>query len=412
MNKYTKSPRFKRGYKSHSSRFQTAHRGQSTVRRGGYGRNSRKNPYQDSYIAEEMYVSRASESHNSALYKTEETFADYALTNTLKQNILQHGYKYPTQIQAETIPHILQGKDILGIANTGSGKTAAFLVPIINNILSHKNKKCLIVAPTRELVNQIQSEFRLLAQNTNLRDVVVVGGASYSTQIRILKRDPHFVIATPGRLIDLCNNKYVDLSTFDTVVLDEVDQMLDMGFIHDVKAIISQLKSPRQSLFFSATITGKIKDIVTSLLNAPVVVEIASQTAAKSVEQNVVRVGGKNKSEVLHDLLINTDIQKALVFSRTKRQAEQLARWLQTKGHKCDALHGNKSLSARTKILGMFKRDEITVLVATDVASRGIDVPDISHVINYDQPATYSDYIHRIGRTGRIGKKGNALTFV
>ncbi len=303
-------------------------------------------------------------------------------------------------------------KDVIGLASTGSGKTAAFLIPAVNAVLSDNRKRALIIAPTRELVNQIQMELKQFAQGTFINDVLIVGGASYSTQIRILRKNPQFVIGTPGRLIDLYEKKYLDLSQFDVVVLDEVDQMLDMGFINDIKLVISKLKNPRQSLFFSATMSPKIRDVANTLLQDPVTIEVAKQSAAKNVDQNIIKIGSKKKIDVLHELLVNSEFTRVLVFARTKRGADQLSDALQLKGHRADALHGNKSLNARTRILSMFKRDEIDILVATDVASRGIDVPNISHVINYDEPATYDDYIHRIGRTGRIGKKGVALTFV
>lgn len=383
---------------------------------GGNGfRSQRRNPYRGDAIAHEMYISKAMNNEVSLdnMYENTMTFSDFQLHPKLLKNIVDRKYIHPTKIQAQVIPTILDNRDVIGMAATGSGKTAAFLIPMINAVLKDPKKKCLIVAPTRELVNQIQAEFRMFAHNTYINDVLIVGGASYYTQTRLLKRNHNFVMATPGRLIDLYNQQQVNLSEFDLIVLDEVDQMLDMGFIHDVKLIVSKLKEPKQSLFFSATMTPKIRDIAKSLLKDPVTFELATQSAVKNVEQNIVKVSSsKGKIETLHELLVNTDFQRVLVFSRTKRGADDISDALRRKGHKADALHGNKSLSQRTRILAMFKRDEINILVATDVASRGIDVPDISHVINYDEPGTYADYIHRIGRTGRIGKKGTALTFV
>jgi ATP-dependent RNA helicase RhlE len=341
------------------------------------------------------------------------TFSDFPLVPLLANNVAHKGYVHPTKIQAEIIPQVLANKDVLGVACTGSGKTAAYLIPMINKILRTPNQKCLIIAPTRELVNQIQNEYFSLTYGMQLRDVVVMGGASYSDQIRLIRRDPHFVIATPGRLIDLCDRNLLDLSTFNNIILDEVDEMLDMGFVNDVKKIISKLKAPMQSLFFSATLSSKTGEIANSLLRNPYKVEIEKQEAVRNVDQDIVRVEqGKSKIDALHELLINADFRRVLIFSKTKRGAEEVATELRKRGHKSDSLHGNKSLGQRTKVLGMFKKFEINILVATDVASRGIDVPDISHVINYDPPATVSDYIHRVGRTGRMGKKGVALTFV
>jgi len=347
------------------------------------------------------------------VYEASLTFSDFPISPILLNNITKKGYIHPTKIQAEIIPEILENKDVLGIAFTGSGKTAAYLIPMINKILRNHGQKCLIIAPTRELINQIRSEYSMLSYGTQLRDVTVMGGASYSDQIRLIRRDPHFVIATPGRLIDLCERKLLDLSTFNNIVLDEVDEMLDMGFINDVRKIISKLKTPRQSLFFSATLSGKAGEIANSLLKNAYKVEIDTQTAVKNVDQDIVKVAfGESKIDVLNNLLLNADFKRVLVFSKTKRGAEEVALELRKRGHKSDSLHGNKSLGQRSKVLGMFRKFEIDILVATDVASRGIDIPDISHVINYDPPATENDYIHRVGRTGRMGKKGVALTFV
>jgi len=403
--------RSSRGFGSGRSSFSG---GGSRGFRGGF-KSQRRNPYRGDAIAHEMYISKAMNNEVSLdnMYENNMTFSDFPLHPKLLKNIVDRKYVHPTKIQAQVIPTILDKRDVIGMASTGSGKTAAFLIPMLNAVLQDNKKKCLIVAPTRELVNQIQAEFRIFAHNTYINDVLIVGGASYYTQTRLLKRNHNFVMATPGRLIDLYNQKQIDLGEFDLIVLDEVDQMLDMGFIHDVKLIISKLKESKQSLFFSATMTPKIRDIAKSLLKDPITFELATQSAVKNVEQNIVKVSSsKGKIETLHELLVNTEFERVLVFSRTKRGADDIADALRRKGHKADALHGNKSLSQRTRILAMFKRDEIDILVATDVASRGIDVPDISHVINYDEPGSYADYIHRIGRTGRIGKKGTALTFV
>lgn len=381
---------------------------------GGF-KVQRRNPYRGDKVDHGKYISKPlnNGASQNSVYEKQMTFSDFALHPKLLGNIVSRNYLHPTKIQAQVITPILNKQDIIGLSSTGSGKTAAYLIPIINTLLTDPKKKCLVVAPSRELVNQIQDEFYIFAKNTNINDVVIMGGASYSTQIRLLRRNPQFVVATPGRLIDLYNQRYLELEDFDIIVLDEVDQMLDMGFIHDVKLIVSKLKSPRQSLFFSATMGKKIMEIAESLSKNPITVELTEQTAITNVDQNIIKVSSsKGKIETLHELLINTEFQRVLVFSRTKRGADEVASALSRKGHRANSLHGDKTLGQRTKILAMFKRDEIDVLVATDVASRGIDVPNISHVINYDEPATYDDYIHRIGRTGRIGKSGCALTFV
>jgi ATP-dependent RNA helicase RhlE len=378
-----------------------------------FDKTRRSNPYASAYIKTDLYVSKAVKENTESIYESNLTFSDFALSPILASNVSHKGYVHPTKIQAEIIPQILNNRDVLGVACTGSGKTAAYLIPMIDKILKNPGQKCLIIAPTRELTNQIRSEYFALTYGTQLKDVVIMGGASYSDQIMLIRRGPQFVIATPGRLLDLCDRKQLDLGSFNNIVLDEVDEMLDMGFIHDVKSIISKLNNQRQSLFFSATMSKKSEEVANSILRSPYKVSIEKQEAVKNVDQDIVRVDhGKNKIDVLHDLLLNADFKRVLVFSKTKRGAEEVANELRKRGHKSDSLHGNKSLGQRSKVLGMFRKFEINILVATDVASRGIDVPDITHVINYDPPATVSDYIHRVGRTGRMGKKGIALTFV
>jgi len=389
---------------------------------GGYGRKNRfggarsvpsRRSFRDVYIDENKYISKHTESTQEFIYAKEQSFSDFNLHPQLKENIASRDFMHPTKIQARVIRPLLEKKDVLGTARTGSGKTAAFLIPAINNCLNNPQSRCLVVVPTRELANQIQAEFRYFAKHTPITEVVIIGGASYSVQVSILRRSPRFIIATPGRLLDLVGSSHIDLNAFDTVILDEVDTMLDMGFIHSVKLIIAGLKKPRQSMFFSATLSTKAKELASSMLLNPVIVETDIQDSIKNVYQDVVRVSSSNgKLDALHNLLASADFNKVLIFSRTKYGADKIVEAMRSKGHKCDALHGNKSLGNRTKVLGMFKRSEINILVATDVASRGIDVPDISHVINFDQPATYEDYIHRVGRTGRIGKRGTALTFV
>lgn len=359
------------------------------------------------------YVSRVSEVLDHNLYNKEHTFAEFALHPTLSNNINAVGYTTPTQIQAQTIPAILAKQDVLGIANTGSGKTGAFLIPLINNALKDNNRRTLIVCPTRELANQINNEYKKFAAGTAIKMVVVIGGSNMSTQIKLLNDRPHFVVATPGRLIDLETRKRINLQHFSCVVLDEVDQMLDMGFVEDIKKIIAKLAANRQSVFFSATMSPKEEELVNTLLTQPVKVQISKQTALASIHQDIVKVTShSHKLEKLHELLKQTAFTKVLVFSATKSEADKISLSLRKGGFRVDSLHGDKSQFTRTKVLGAFRQDKIDILVATDVAARGIDVPDITHVINYDEPSNYNDYIHRIGRTGRIGKTGTALTFV
>jgi superfamily II DNA/RNA helicase len=364
-------------------------------------------------IAHSMYISKAEDVKEMPTYSPLKNFSDFGVHNTLAKNISNMGYLKPTKIQDEAIPKIMSGKDILGIASTGSGKTGAFLIPMINKVLNNPNSKVLIVSPTRELASQIRNEFVKLSRNSNLRAVLVIGGESSRRQISILRARPQFVVATPGRLIDLEKRNFIHLNDFDSVVLDEVDQMLDMGFVTDIKMIISKLAANRQSLFFSATIDRKGEAIANSMLKSPVKVESHKQTPLKNIHRDIVKISsGDQKIKVLHELLVKKEFHKVLVFSRTKRGADRISKELRRKSIRVDALHGNKSQNVRSKVLTSFRQDRIDVLVATDVAARGIDIPDISHVINYDEPATYNDYIHRIGRTGRIGKKGTALTFV
>lgn len=400
-------PSFNRG----KSRF--AQKNSRFSHRGSF--NKRANPYEEEKIKHEKYISPAISTENTVedVYNKDITFFELGLHPRILRNITSRNYKNPTKIQAQTIPSILEKKDLVGLAATGSGKTGAFLIPVLSLLMSDPKKRCLIIAPTRELVNQIQAEYKIFAEGTSVRDALIVGGASYGPQLRLLRRNPQLVIATPGRLIDHYKQKQISFADFDIIVLDEVDQMLDMGFINDIKLIISNLKETRQSLFFSATMSPKIREIADTLLRNPVKIEIAKQSASKNVEQNIVKINNsKGKLETLHELIASLTYEKILIFSKTKRGADDLATALQNKGHKVEALHGDKSLGQRMRIMGNFKSGEMDILIATDVASRGIDVPNISHVINYDEPATYADYIHRIGRTGRIGKKGYALTFV
>lgn len=338
---------------------------------------------------------------------------EFDLIKELKKNITYKKYTSPTKIQYEAIPKILQGRDILGLASTGSGKTAAFLIPMINKGVHDRSQRFLIVVPTRELAIQIQDEFMQLARNTGLRSVLVIGGKSIGAQIGILRRDPAFIIATPGRLKDVSERGAIYLKDINNVILDEVDRMLDMGFIDDIRYITSRLNENRQSLFFSATMNRKSEEIANTLLKNPVKIEVEKQEPGKNVDQDVVRLKpGENKFNVLCEYLSKDEFKKILVFTRTKREAENLSKKLFDRGIKVNALHGDKRQAQRTKIIDSFKRDIINILIATDVASRGLDVNNISHVINYDIPENYDDYIHRIGRTGRAGKKGYALTFV
>lgn len=340
------------------------------------------------------------------------SFTDFQIDEALKKNIVTKGYLTPTPIQDRAIPHALLGQDVVGIANTGTGKTAAFLIPLIHKVLNDRTQRVLIMVPTRELAVQIEEEYWGFAAHMRMGAVTCVGGANISRQIATLRRNPNFVIGTPGRLKDLMERRVLDLSRFATVVLDEADRMLDMGFIADMKFILSHMPESRQTLFFSATMSRDIEKLIGDFLNNPVSISVKTGDTAKSVDQDIVRTAGKNKIDVLHDLLTQPDFSKVIVFGRTKHGVEKLSKMLAERGFRTESIHGNKTQGKRERALGAFKKNQIQVLVATDVAARGIDVNDVSHVINYDIPTTYDDYVHRIGRTGRAGKGGKALTFI
>jgi len=340
------------------------------------------------------------------------SFSDFPLGETVKKNILARGFDKPTAIQDKAILPVLKGRDFVGIANTGTGKTAAFLLPLITKASKDRNQKVLIVTPTRELAAQIQDEFKLFSLGLGVFSVLCIGGASLNNQARGLSRQPSFVIGTPGRIKDLQNRRILNLGYYRNVVLDEVDRMLDMGFIHDIRHIISFLPKNRQSLFFSATIPKETKVVMQNFLTNPITVSVKTGVTPQNVDQDIIRTQGRNKLEILHQLLIKEEFRKVLVFGRTKWGVNKLETNLIRRGFRAVAIHGNKSQRQRLRALKMLKNNEVQILLATDVASRGIDIEDITHVINYDVPGTYNDYVHRIGRTGRAGKKGAALTFV
>lgn len=360
-----------------------------------------------------LYIKHASGSLSTEGYTPQNNFTSFNLAPMLKSNIDYKGYKNPTPIQDQAIPYILEGRDLIGLAATGTGKTAAFLIPLIQQMCKDHSKKTLIITPTRELALQIQDEFKDFAYDMKLYSSLIIGGSNINRQIHELRRNPHMVIATPGRLKDLVERRAIYLEDYSNVVLDEVDLMVDIGFINDVKYFTSLLPEDRQSLFFSATISSKIQGILQSFVKNPVTVSVKKQELPENIDQDVVRVqNGENKVEKLHDLLISDGFDKVLIFGRTKHGVEKLNRELIERGFKVGAIHGNKTQGHRQRVLQSFKKDEIQVLLATDVASRGLDIPNVTHVINYELPQTYDDYIHRIGRTGRAGKNGIALTFI
>ncbi|MEK6899802.1 MAG: DEAD/DEAH box helicase, partial [Nanoarchaeota archaeon] len=327
---------------------------------------------------------------------SEHKFQDFKVDRRLIQAVAIKGYKMPTPIQDRVIPHVINGSDLVGIASTGTGKTAAFLIPLINKIILNSREQLLIITPTRELAIQIDQEFKFFTKTMRMFSVCCVGGMGISRQISDLRYNYSAVIGTPGRLKDLIARRIINLSKFNTIVLDEADRMLDMGFIDDTRFIMSGLPKERQVLFFSATISHEIEKIIQEFLRNPVRISVKTRETAENVEQDVIRIEqGNTKLNMLNSLLSREEFNKVLIFGRTKHGVEKLSRILSDKGFKADSIHGNKSHSQRQKALGLFKQNRIQILVATDVAARGLDIADVSHVINYDMPATYTDYIHR-----------------
>jgi ATP-dependent RNA helicase RhlE len=383
-------------------------------RHGGQRRHSAPRPRLangQQYIDPSRFINKAVVTEVE-LYTPQHQFSDFQIDEALKKNIAKKGYVTPTPIQDRSIPHILEGSDIVGIANTGTGKTGAFLIPIVNKILTDRTQKALIIVPTRELALQIEEEYWALADHMRIGAVTCVGGANIGRQISTLRRNPNVIIGTPGRLKDLMSQGALDLSGVSTVVLDEADRMLDMGFIKDMKFILSHMQPKRHTLFFSATLSREIELLIGGFLNNPVRISIKTGDTAESIEQDILRLSGKNKMDVLHELLTQPEFSKVIVFGRTKHGVEKLSKHLAKLGVTSEAIHGNKNQNHRQRALSRFKENQVKVLCATDVAARGIDVPDVSHVINFDIPNTYEDYVHRIGRTGRAGKRGIALTFI
>ena len=360
-----------------------------------------------------LFIKKAEAQREQATFVPKHEFNNFAISNHLKNNIAARGYNKPTPIQDEIIPYVLEGKDVVGLAQTGTGKTAAFLIPLIDKIYRNNNQKVLIIAPTRELALQIDEEFKQFAKGMGIFSVLCIGGANMRRQTDQLRQRYHIVIGTPGRLIDLEKHRTIQFNSFSTIVLDEVDRMLDMGFINDMKYIVSRLPQQKHALFFSATIPDNTRDIMTKFLSNPISVSVQTERkTSANVDQDVVKIGDKNKVDVLHDLLVQEGFDKVLLFGRTKHGMNKLARMLADRGFKVAAIHGNKTQAQRVRALQTFKRGDVQVLIATDIASRGLDIDDVTHVINYDLPDSYEDYIHRIGRTGRADKTGKALTFI
>ena len=346
------------------------------------------------------------------------SFEQLHLLPLLLRAIKEEGYQIPTPIQSQAIPSALEGRDILGCAQTGTGKTAAFALPILQRLERYQRDggkrpiRALILTPTRELALQIEESFGAYGRHMNLRHAVVFGGVSQAPQVEALRRGVDILAATPGRLWDLMNQGYIRLDRVEIFVLDEADRMLDMGFVNDVKRIVAKLPQKKQTLFFSATMPPEIMELVDSLLRDPMKVEVTPQSSTVDlIDQSVYFVDKKNKRRLLIHLLQRPEVTSALVFTRTKHGADRVTRELGRANIKAQAIHGDKSQNARQRALQNFKSGRIQVLVATDIAARGIDVEEISHVFNYDLPNIPETYVHRIGRTGRAGMRGTAISF-
>ncbi len=377
-------------------------------RRGNSGGNKRRGEY----INPQRFVQVAKPTQ-AVDYTPQHEFSDFPLEPVIQANLTAKGFGVPSPIQDQTIPVGLAGKDIIGIANTGTGKTAAFAIPVIQALVSRQQAKALIVAPTRELAQQIEQECRSIGKGGGFSGAILIGGTGMGGQLRDLRNRPRIVIGTPGRIKDHIERGTLKLDVFNIVVLDEVDRMLDMGFLPDVSFILKQLAPVRQSFFFSATMDPRVQGLIGTFANDPQTVSVKSGESSDHVNQDVVRYSGTHdKMDKLHDILLKEEVAKVIVFDETQRNVERLSNELVARGFSADAIHGGKSQGQRQRALSNFKASKTKILVATDVAARGIDVIDITHVINYSQPQSYQDYVHRIGRAGRAGRIGHALTFV
>lgn len=381
-------------------------------RRPSSSRSSSKNKGNRQFIDPTKFI-KAAKPATEDVFTPEHAFSDFAMNPILHRNVAVKGFTAPSRIQDAAIPHGLAGRDVVGIANTGTGKTTAFALPVLHKLMQEPDSHALIIAPTRELAEQIEAECRSLGKGTGLFGTLLIGGMPMSRQFRELQQNPSIIIGTPGRIKDHFERGTLKLSNVNVVVLDEVDRMVDMGFINDIRFLLGEISPERQSLFFSATMDPNIDALVQTFVHEPVMISVRTSPTSDSVEQNVVRYfDNAHKMDQLHDVLNRTDVSKALIFDETQRNVEKLAQELLERGFRTDALHGGKSQSQRTAALKRFKNGDVSVLVATDVAARGIDVADITHVINYSLPNNYDDYTHRIGRAGRAGRQGYALTFI
>ena len=387
--------------------------GRRPSKRPPHGKSQRRGPAK-SNIAHHRFVNKAVAPADEVPYVPTHQFNDFALSQTTKSTLEYLNFTTPSPIQDQAIPSVLEGRDVIGLANTGTGKTAAFLLPAIETLArSRQPIGALVLAPTRELAQQIDAEFKRFAAGQKLYSALVVGGMNIGKQIQAIKRGPQLVVGTPGRINDLIDRKVLRLSQVQIFVLDEADRMCDMGFVRDITRIASELPTQRQTLCFSATMTADVATIVEQFMSDPVRVTVAQNTTNEHIEQDVLYARDKeHKLELLSEILARDETSRTIIFGETKYGVQRLADNLTKLGHPAVAIHGNKSQGQRQRALDSFKKGEVHILVATDVAARGLDIPDVSHVINFDAPAAYEDYVHRIGRTGRAGRGGTALTFV
>ena len=377
-------------------------------RGGSRGGGGRKQPTFDP----SQFINKNPVEVKEEAYVPKHTFNDFGLHADIAKTVTDQGITSPSPIQDQAIPLIMEGKDVIGLAETGTGKTAAFLLPLIQKTLTQGKQQTLILTPTRELALQAEAEFRKFGAGFKLYATSCVGGTSIRPQIRALKRNNHFIIGTPGRILDLIDRGDIRTEKINNVVLDEADRMLDMGFIHDMRKILENVTKNRQTLFFSATMTDEAERLVNDFMRSPVTISVKKKDVTNSIAQDIVTYEHAHKFDTLLALLAKDELKRVIIFGAMKHSVEKLSKELSNHGIKADSIHGNKSHGQRQRSLAAFKSGNARVLVATDVAARGIHVDNVTHVINYDLPGTFEDYVHRIGRTGRGTKRGQALTFV
>lgn len=415
MNTETSTRRPNRSNAGNRSRFKNRFKQKSNKRFSGKRNSSSKSGrFNQSHFDPSQFISKSSVNLNTTEEKfiPKHNFEEFGLSPLLTKTLEKLNIKTPTPIQDKIIPEILKGNNVVGLAETGTGKTASFLLPLLEKCIKNRKKQTLIVTPTRELAAQIEAEFKLLSQGSHLTSVLCVGGTAIGPQISKLYQKPNFIIGTPGRLLDLINRSKLKPEYISAVILDEADRMLDMGFINDIRSILTNIPTSGETHLFSATMAKAAQDLVRDFLKDPVEISVKKKDTTESIDQRTVIYSPENKFERLIETLNNIKKGRIIIFGEMKHSVEKMTKQLKAAGHSADSIHGNKSHNQRKRSLDRFKNGQISILVATDVAARGIHIDSVSHVINYDLPNTFEDYIHRIGRTGRAQKTGKALTFV